>query len=131
MRNRKITAQALAALGSVLLLVSAALHGTLGYQGIVTALSEKAVDPTAVAALKAIWLIVSWHWIAIALLVPAVLFGRAAPRKVILVICGLAVIGDAVAGYSAIGLFIGDELLAVAGLAILSAAALFPAPTRE
>jgi hypothetical protein len=53
-------------------------------------------------------------------------FGRTAPWKVILVVCGIAVIGDAAGAFAAIGLFVGDELLTVAGVSILAAAALFP-----
>lgn len=128
MTNRKRSAQALAILGAVAMLVSAAFHGTLGYQGIVAALAGKGVDPTVVAALKAIWLIVSWHWLAIATLVLASSFGRMAPWRVVLLVCGIAVIGDALGAFAAIGIFVGDELLAVAGVSILAAAALFQPP---
>jgi hypothetical protein len=128
MKNRKRSAQALAILGAVAMLVSAAFHGTLGYQGMVGGLAGKGVDPIIFAALKAIWLIVSWHWIAIAILVLASSFGRTAPWKVILSVCGIAVIGDALGAFAAIGAFVGDELLAIAGVSILAAAALFPPP---
>jgi hypothetical protein len=128
MKNRKRSAQALAILGAVAMLVSAAFHGTLGYEGVVAALSQKGVDPTIVAALKAIWLIVSWHWLAIAILVLASSFGRTAPWRVVLLVCGIAVIGDALGAFAAIGIFVGDELLAVAGVSILAATALFQPP---
>jgi hypothetical protein len=47
---------------------------------------------------------------------------------VILLICGIAVIGDALSAFAAIGIFVGDELLAIAGVTILAAAALFQPP---
>lgn len=126
MNKRKRGAQSLAILGTVALLVSAAFHGTLGYQGVVAALAGKAIDPQIVSALKAIRQIVGWRWIATAILAFAASFGRTAPWRVILVVCGIAVIGDAVGAFAAIGLFAGDELLTTAGVAILAAAALFP-----
>ena len=128
MKNRRRIAQAIVILGSVVVFVSAALHGTFGYQGVVGALVSAKVDPGVIGAEKAIWLIVSWHWIVICVLALVASFGRAAPRKAILLLCGLAVIVDAIAAYAGVGLFIGDELLAIAGVAILTAAAIFPSP---
>jgi hypothetical protein len=131
MKNRKRGAQALAILGAVAMLVSAAFHGTLAYRAIVAALSGKGVDLAIVAALKAIWLIVAWHWLAIAVLVLAASFGRTAPWRAVLSVCGIALIGDALGAFAAIGAFVGDELLAIAGVSILAAAALFPQPANH
>ena len=128
MQNRKRIAQALAALGSLVLFVAAALHGILGYRAVFAALHGIDASPRIISALKVVWLMVSWHWIAVGLLALMAAFARTWPRGAILLICAVVAIVDAAGAYSAIGLFIGDELLGVAALAFLASAALFPPP---
>ena len=77
--------------------------------------------------MQAVWEMAAWHWLVIGILTLVACFARSGPRRLILLLCGLLPLVDAIAGYAAIGPFIGDELLAVAGAAILAAAALLPA----
>jgi len=132
MQNRKRTAQALVVLGSLVLFVGAALHGIAGYREVFAALRGTDVPPRLISVFKAVWLFVSWHWIAVDIFALIAAFARQSPRRTILLLCGLVPLVDAVGAYSAIGLFIGDELLAVAALAFLASAALFPpTPTQH
>jgi hypothetical protein len=131
MQNRKRTAQALVALGSLVLLVAAALHGIAGYRAAFGALGGTGVPNRIIPAFKAVWLFVSWHWIAVDIFALIAAYARTSPRRAILLLCGLVPLVDAAGAYSAIGLFIGDELLAVAALAFLASALLFPRPPTQ
>jgi hypothetical protein len=84
-----------------------------------------------ISALKVVWLILSWHWIAVDILALIAAFARTWPHRAILLFCGLVAFVDAAGAYSALGLFIGDELLAVAALAFLASAALFLPPATQ
>jgi hypothetical protein len=131
MQNRKRIAQGLVALGSLALLVCAALHGIAGYHAVFGALQGTDVPPRLIPAFKAVWLFVSWHWIAVDIFALIAAYGQTSPRRTILLLCGLVPLVDAAGAYYAIGLFIGDELLAVAALAFLASAALFPPPPTQ
>jgi len=131
MQIRKRIAQALVVLGSLVLLVAAALHGILGYPAVFGALAGTAVPNRIIGAFKAVWVFVSWHWIALDIFALIAAFARTLPRRAILLLCGLVPLVDAVGAYSAIGVFIGDELLTVAALAFLASAALFPPPPTQ
>jgi hypothetical protein len=126
MKNRKRTAQGLTVLGSVVLFLSAAFHGFGAFPPISAALHASGIDPMIARALQAVWLMASSHWTVVGIIALVACFARSGPRRLILLLCGLVPLIDAVGGYAAIGLFIGDELLVVAAVAILSAAALLP-----
>jgi hypothetical protein len=131
MQNRKRIAQALVALGSIALFVGAALHAIAGYPAVSAALQGTEVPHRLISAFKAVWLFASWHWIAVDMFALIAAFARTSPRRAILLLCGLVPLVDAAGAYSALGLFIGDELLAVAALAFLASAALFPPPPTQ
>ena len=131
MQNRKRVAQTLVALGSLVLFVGAALHVILGYRAVVGALHGAGVPQQMISALKVAWLMLSWHSIAVGILALIAAFARTWPHRAILLFCGLVAFVDAAGAYSALGLFIGDELLAVAALAFLASAPLFPPPLTQ
>jgi len=131
MQNRKRIAQALVVLGSLVLLAGATLHGIGGYQVAFGALGRTGLPHRIIGALKAVWLFASWHWIAVDIFALIAAFARTRPRRVILLLCGLVPLVDAAGAYVAVGLFIGDELLALAALAFLAGAALFPPAPAE
>jgi len=126
MQNRRRIAQALVALGSLVLFIGAALHGIAGYRIAFGAVQGADIPHPILSAFKAVWLFVSWHWIAMDIFALIAAFARTSPRRTILLLCGLVPLVDAAGAYSAIGFFIGDELLTVAALAFLTSAALFP-----
>jgi hypothetical protein len=126
MKNRKRIAQALVILGNLALLALAVGHAWNGYPAVSQIASEAQTTPLLAAGLKVIWLLVSWHWVALGIIALAVSFGRRAPHRVVLSLCGLVVLVDAAATLVRLGWFIGDELAAIAAFALLAAAALFP-----
>jgi hypothetical protein len=131
MQNRKQIAQALVAVGSLVLFTGAALHGISGYRVAFAALQGADIPHPIISAFEAVWLFASWHWIAVDIFALIAAFARTSPRRTILLLCGLVPLVDAAGAYAAIGLFIGDELLAVAALAFLASAALFPPPPTQ
>jgi hypothetical protein len=127
MGQSKRVAQGFAILGGVVLFLSAGLHGIAAFPQISAALRASGLDAPIARAMQAVWEMAAWHWLVIGILTLVACLARSGPRRLILLLCGLVPLVDAIAGYAAIGLFIGDELLAVAGVAILAAAALLPA----
>jgi hypothetical protein len=125
MKNRERTARGLVILGSLLLFAAAALHGFAGYPFLSRALSTVNLNSFLQGGLRALWLLVSWHWVAVGVIALVLCFGGATQRKPLLLICGLLVLVDAIGVFIGVGFFLGDETLGVAGLAFLLAAALF------
>ena len=128
MQNRKPIAQALVALGSLLLFACAGLHGILGYGAVFGALHETSAPRRTISALKAAWLMDSWHWIAVGILALIAAFAPTSPHRAVLFLCGLVAFVDAASAYSSVGLFIGDELLAVAAIVFFASVTLFSRP---
>jgi hypothetical protein len=126
-KNRRRISQALVILGNFALINLAVLHAWSGYPAVSQIAAETQTAPRFAAGLKVIWLLVAWHWVAFGIIALAVSFGRRAPHRVVLSLCGLAILVDAAATLARIGWFIGDELAAVAAVAILAASVLFPA----
>jgi hypothetical protein len=127
MQSRKRIAQVLVALGSFVLFVAGAVHGLVGYAEVSSALAGTNLRGKLIGGLKLAWLFASWHWITLGIIALVVAFSKAAPHRTILLLCGFIVLVDAAVAYAAVGLFIGDELLAIAAIALLAGAALFPA----
>jgi hypothetical protein len=126
MPDRKRAAQAATIFAALLLFACGVLHAYGGIAQVFPLLGGSTLPHAVALALRSLWLMVSFHWIALGVLILVVGFARVPPRRPILVLCGLIPLGDATAGYSAVGLFIGDELLVGAALAIFLAAFLFP-----
>ena len=126
MANRKRVGQGLTAVGSALLLISAGFHSIGGYAPISTTLRATTLEGSMVRAMMAIWLMIGWHWAAFAIIALIGCFGRGGPRRVLMLLAGLVALVDAGGIYSAIGLFIGDEILAVAAVALLAGALVLP-----
>jgi len=131
MQNRERIAKALVILGSVVLFAGAALHGIAGYRQVFRVLQGTEIPPRMVSVFKVVWLFPSWHWIAVGVFALIAAYARISPRRAILLLCGLVPLVDAAGACYAIGPFIGDELLAVAALAFLASAALFPPPPAQ
>jgi hypothetical protein len=125
-KTRRRIAQALVILGNLALLALAIAHARFGYPEVSRIASEAQISPRFAAGLKLIWLLASWHWVALGITALAVSFGRRAPHRVALLLCGLTLLVDAAATLAGPGWFIGDELLTIAAVALLAAAALFP-----
>ncbi|MDE2135106.1 MAG: hypothetical protein KGM97_07355 [Alphaproteobacteria bacterium] len=125
MKTRERAAQGLVVIGSLILVAAAALHDVTGYPGLVRALSAANLRPFLEGSFKAFWLLMSWHWIAIGVIALVVSYGGARSRKLVLLLCGLLPLVDGIGTSIAVGWFFGNEMLSLAGLVIVAAAALF------
>ncbi len=74
---------------------------------------------------RAFWLLVSWHWVAIGVIVLVVSYVVTKLRKFVVLMCGLLILVDAIGTIIAVEFFFGNEMLSLAGLALLSAVAFF------
>ena len=128
MQTRKRIAQALTCLGSLILFVGAALHSTLGYRAIFGPLQGTTAPQENVQGLKTIWFLYAWHGVATGIAALLAGFVRKAPHRAILLFCGIVELVDAAGIYAVLGIFIGDEISFSCAVALLAAAALFPAP---
>jgi hypothetical protein len=126
MQNRERIARGLVISGSLILFATAALHGFLGYPALSRALSGTNLRPFLNSGVRALWLLVSWHWVAVGVVASVVAFRGRKARRLVLLICGLFGLVDAIGVFVAVGLFVGDEMLTLAGLTIMCGAMLFP-----
>jgi hypothetical protein len=134
MKGRKRTAQVLAILGSVILFAGAALHSVLGSRVVFAALDASNGPPDIVHGLKAVWLIVAWHWTVIGIVAIAAAFSQLRIRRAVVLLCGIVLLADGAGMYAALGIFIGNAMIFAAAIAFLAGAALFPSephPPRQ
>lgn len=126
MQKRERTARGFVILGSFILFATAALHGFAGYPALSRALSTANLGPFLNSGLRALWLLVSWHWLAFGVVAVVVAFkGRTAWRFVLLT-CGLVGLVDAIGLLVAVGFFVGDLMMGLSGLVIICGAILLP-----
>jgi hypothetical protein len=125
-KTRRRIAQTLVILANLTLLALAVAHARFGYPEVSRIVSGGQASPLFASGLKLMWLLAAWHWVALGITALAVSFGRRAPHRLVLSLCGLVVLVDAAATLAGPGWFIGDELLTIAAVALLAAAALFP-----
>lgn len=123
-----LTAKLLCAFGCILLLATAAFHGT-GYSGVRDALAASSTSAFLVSALPGVWLHFSIHLVVLVAFGVLALFLAQGARSV-LGLVALAVSADAALVFSFAGFFAGVALLAGAALCFAIAAA-FPIPRKS
>lgn len=115
-----------AGLGAFFLLCAAALH-SVGYRGVVDALTGLPPDSIFRGALPGIWLFFSWHLVAFAVAVAwAALRGPTSARPLV-VFAALVCVIDALFVFSLAGVFIGSVVLTLAAICLVTGAAKWPA----
>jgi len=122
------TAKLLCAFGCMLLLATAAFHGT-GYSGVRDALAQSSASAFLVGALPGVWLHFSIHLVFLVAFGVLALFLAQGARRV-LGLLALAVAADAALVFSFAGFFAGVALLAGAALCFALAATL-PLPSSS
>jgi hypothetical protein len=125
MSGRNKAARVFVILGSVVLIVSAALHTFGGYSQAFPLLAASNLSPFLNAAFRVVFLSLAWHWAVVG--VVALLAGvtETRLRKALVLICGLAVLIEAGVGASMMGFFIGNELIGAAALLLVCGGLLF------
>jgi hypothetical protein len=119
MITRRIVSRTLVALGSIVLLVAAALH-CLAYQRFSAPAVHASNLPIVLQSVfEVAFLSMAWSWTVLALIVLVVTFGEARVGKPIVLICGFAVVIQAIFTVRMLGFFIGNEMIGAASLLII------------
>jgi hypothetical protein len=125
MSGRNKAARVLVTLGAILLIGGALLHCGAAYPKISSALRGAHLDATLEGALRAVFLMVGWDWIVVAVIALVAAFTATRIRKVIVVLCGFDLLVTMLAMLTLIGWFIGTILILASALMILCGGLLF------
>lgn len=120
MNNRVKVARSLAGLGCFILLASTALHLAGAYPRISTGLTASNLNAGLQSALRAVFLLIGWDWIVIAIIALIAAFTEARIRKSLVVFCGAALLVQAIVMVRFIGWFIGADMILASALLILA-----------
>jgi hypothetical protein len=125
MNGRNKAASILVALGSMVLFASAAVHSVAYHKNLSPALSASNLSAPLQAALRAVFLLVGWDWIVIAVVALLAAFTETKLRKILVLICGVAVLAQTGLTLAFIGVFLGNEMIGSATLLIICGGLLF------
>ncbi|MGC1105302.1 MAG: hypothetical protein WA876_02075 [Candidatus Acidiferrales bacterium] len=125
MGGRGKAARAFVILGSVVLLVNAALHCVGGYKVGFPALRASNLDPRLQTAFRVVFLSLAWQWAVTAVVALLAGLTQTRLRKTLVLFCGLAVLLEAGVGATMMGLFLGNEIIGAAGLLLVCGGLLF------
>jgi len=126
MSGRRNAARVLVAFGSVVLLAGAALHSMLAYPSVSAALAASNLSHSLQSAMRAVFLLVAWDWIVIAMIVLFAGFTETMLRRIVILFCGVALLVQTGIMLRFLGWFTGSEMIVAAGLLIVSAGFVFP-----
>jgi hypothetical protein len=131
MSRRNGVARFLIILGAGVLFLSAALHTFAAYPRVAAAVSGSNLSPTLKAALRTVFLLVGWNWLAIGLL--ALLIARLAgtSRKLLVVLLGASILVETGLSLAMMGVFLGNELLATAAAPLLAGGLSLSEPPQQ
>jgi len=125
MNGRRKAARVLVAFGSVVLLAGAALHSMLAYPSVSAALAASNLSHSLQSAMRAVFLLVGWDWIVIAMIVLFAGFTETMLRRIVILFCGAALLVQTGIMLRFLGWFTGSEMIVAAGLLIVSAGFVF------
>ncbi len=131
MNGRNKAAQWIVAIGAFILLVGSGMHLAGGYPQLSKTLAAAPLDAGFKAVVRAVFLLIGWEWIILAIITVIAAFTETAIRKPIVLLCGFSLLVTAAAMVKFVGWFIGTDLtLASAVLIIIGGFALAPAQSR-
>ena len=82
--------------------------------------------------LRAVFLLVGWDWIVIAIVALLAAFTETKLRKILVLFCGAAVLVETALTLAFIGVFVGNEMIGSAAVLLIVGGLLFhPAPQRS
>ena len=116
---RKRPARILVAMGSIVLFASAALHSLAAYPRLSTALGASNLNVHLQEPLRAVFLLVGWDWIVIAIVALLAAFTETKLRKILVLFCGVAVLAETALTLAFIGVFVGNEMIGSAALLLI------------
>jgi len=119
MSGRNKAARILVALGSIVLFASAALHSLAAYPKVLTALGASNLAADFQEPLRAVFLLVGWDWIVIAIVALLAAFTETKLRKILVLFCGVAVLVETALTLAFIGVFLGNEMIGSAAVLLI------------
>ena len=125
MSGRNEVARILVALGATGLFATAVLHLKDYWKD---TLSAANLSAPLQAEFRAIFLLVGWQWIVVAVIALLAAFTETKLRRVLVVFCGVAVLVEAALTLVHMGVFLGTELMGLAAILIISGGLLFDRP---
>ena len=94
MNKRQIVAQLLVGLGSLNVLVGAGLHLLAGYPLVIAALAASNLNAIMAHAMRAVFLIIGFTWITIAVVTLIAAFTQTRIRRILVLFCGLSLLAQ-------------------------------------
>lgn len=122
MNNKNALARFLIISGAVVLFLSAAVHTFVAYPRVAAAVSVSNLSPTLKAALRTVFILAGWNWVAIGLLALLIALHAGTPRKLLALFLGASILVEAGLSFAMMGVFVGNELLAAAAALLLAGA---------
>jgi hypothetical protein len=116
MNGRNNAARILVALGAMVLIAAALLHCIAAYPKVSTAVSASNLGAPLQSALRAVFLLVGWDWIMIAIIMLISAFTVTRLRKIIVLFCGFALLVTAAVMLAFLGWFVGTEMALASAL---------------
>jgi hypothetical protein len=119
MSGRNKAARILVAMGSIVLFASAALHSLAAYPRLSTALGASNLNVHLQEPLRAVFLLVGWDWIVIAIVELLAAFTETKLRKILVLFCGVAVLVETALTLAFIGVCLGNEMIGSAAVLLI------------
>jgi hypothetical protein len=130
MTGRNRAGRIVVAIGSFVLFASAAVHWFGAYPRLSGALGASNLNAGLPAALRAVFLLVGWDWVVIAIIALLAAFTETKLRKVLVLICGLAVLAETALTLAFIGVFVGNEMIGSAAVLLIAGGVLIQNPAQ-
>jgi hypothetical protein len=128
MNNKNGLARFLIILGAGVLFFSAAVHTFVAYPRVVAAVSVSNLSLTLKTALRTVFILVGWNWLAIGLLALLAALRAGTPRKLLALFLGASILVQTGLSLAMMGVFVGNELLAAAAALLLAGGLLLKEP---
>lgn len=113
------TGKILIALGCLIVLAGSGLHLIAGYPVISAALAISNLDVDLKKALRAVFLLTGFSWIAIAVVTLVVTFAKTQRSKPVALLCGFALLVQIPVWVGVMSWFVGNEMFAVAAFLLV------------
>ena len=114
--------------GAGVLFLSAAVHTFAAYPRVAAAVSASDLSPTLKAALRTVFLLVGWNWLAIGVLALLIGLRAGTSRKLLVILLGASILVQTGLSLAMMGVFVGNELLAAAAALLLAGGLLIREP---
>ena len=119
MSTRNRAARILVAVGSGVLFASTAVHSLAAYPRLSNVLNASNLNGDLREGLRAVFLLVGWDWIVMAIVALLAAFTETKLRKILVLLCGAAVLGETALTLAFQGVFLGNEMIGSAALLLI------------